>query len=106
MNMQAYFGLLFISSMFLGFVSSGQIYIRLADLRWGGSHPFPYLVSGCLGAIIMFFVSGAAIDKLGIIGGIVSVLGSIPLIGISWIFVICGNLALERVLSQLIRKFD
>jgi len=106
MDTQPYIVLLYIASMMLGFISSGHIYIRLGDERWGGSHPFPYFISGGIGALVMFFVAGAAIGKAGIIGGIVAVLGSIPLVGISWIFIICGNLALERVLSQLIHKFD
>ena len=107
--MSSYEILSIIFAMFLAFITSGHIYLQVAITRWCPNEEPPmflYFVFGIVAAVIMGFVSAAAIEGAAIIGGIVSVIAATPLTGFVWIFVLGGNKAFERILNGLIGKLE
>ena len=91
-----------------GGVSSGIFARRFAD-RWGirgDGRDFFTIVGAAVAGIIMYFVAHAAMDAGGVLFGIISVFASIPLVGLTWIVVVGGNKALERILGNLLKKLS
>ncbi len=89
-------------------VSSG-IFARNFANRWGirgdGRDVFT-LFGGAVAGLIIYFVQQAALDVGGIPFGIITCFAAIPVVGFSWIVVVGGNKALERILGNLLKKLS
>jgi hypothetical protein len=90
---------------------AGLTSIRIAYVlaqRWGFKRGEP-TVFFCIGAaaaagVACCVASVALVSAGGPFYGLVGLIAAIPLVGASWIFVVGANKAIERILSNLLKK--
>jgi hypothetical protein len=81
-------------------------------LRYGAVDPYTDsswmipLIGGAAAGIIAGFATTAATQNGGLICGIIADILMLPAVGLIWIFIVGGNRALERIITNLLNKLD
>ena len=104
-----YFVLIMIASILVGFITScriGHIMITKAQQGSDGEKGFVAFVCGAIAAVMMGFQTYAALFYFGLFGGLVSVVLTVPAVGLCWVYVVGGNLAAKRLLDRLCTRVD
>lgn len=95
-----------VCTMVLAFITAGRIAYVLGK-RWGFDSSNPPLWEGfcAISATAIFYhVSNAAFDFGGTMGSLIALVGTVPLVGLVFIFVVGANKAIERILHGLLKK--
>ena len=105
----AYQTVIIIATMLTAFVTNGRIAWFLGR-RWGLSvaGDVNWWDAGCaiVGAAAFYYISLAFFQYGGLLAGVIGIFACIPISGAVWIFVVGGNKAIERILSNLMKKVD
>lgn len=104
-----YVVLIVLASIILGFITSariGMVLIKRWDIGGGSEHGFFSFVCGACAAVMMGFMTSAAVQLFGLFGGLLGVALTVPVVGFCWIFLVGGNMALERILQRLVKRID
>ena len=95
-----------IASLALAFITSVRIaYVLSGRWKFKNEGTFFFCAStGIASAVCMGFISFAMSSYGGNLFGLASVIVSVPLVGVAWLFIVGANKALERIIGSLLSK--
>ncbi len=104
------FGLaLIVASVAIAAVTSGRVAYFLAE-RWKFRSAEAFFFFTALGvvaaAVVMGFISTAAVVAGGNLFGLICVVASVPFVGVAWGFIVGGIKAIERILFALLARLS